>query len=217
MSWGDDRRDRTSRALRWRWCRGYGSFPGCQPTRRQLVPSRDQSTSGEARAGSPDPPQPGGDQLFEILLAGLPRLLDDGERDDERIEVPRPGGAEIGQDPLGAPSSTRPVPGCGRKPPPTALARRPSTRRAGPRASRSPMNAFPMAAGSGRSLPMLGTRAKMAPHLVPEMFAIFAKFAKFAIFDPALAYPTRIHRQALRSRSKSECDFSTPHPALPVR
>jgi hypothetical protein len=29
------------------------------------------------------------------------------------------------------------------------------------------------------------------------IFAIFAIFAKFAIFDPALEYSTRIHRQAL--------------------
>ncbi len=48
---------------------------------------------------------------------------------------------------------------------------------------------------------MLGTMAKMAPRPVPEMFA---KFAKFAIFDPALDYPTRIHRQAPRARSTSD-------------
>jgi hypothetical protein len=71
-----------------------------------------------------------------------------------------------------------------------------------------------MAAGSGRSPPMLGTLAKMAPRPVPEMFA---KFAKFAIFDPPLEYPTLVHPQALRSRSTSERSFSTLHPALPVR
>jgi hypothetical protein len=54
---------------------------------------------------------------------------------------------------------------------------------------------------------MLGTMAKMAPRSAPEMFAKFAKFAKF---DPALEYPTRIHRQAPRARSMSERDFSTP-------
>jgi hypothetical protein len=67
---------------------------------------------------------------------------------------------------------------------------------------------------------MLGTLAKMAPHPVPEMFAIFAKFAKFAKFanfDPALEYPTLIHRQAPRARSMSDRSYSTPHPALPVR
>ncbi len=53
---------------------------------------------------------------------------------------------------------------------------------------------------------MLKPLAKMALHLVPEMFAIFAKFAKFAKFDPALEYPTRIHRQAPRSRFMSERD-----------
>jgi hypothetical protein len=52
-----------------------------------------------------------------------------------------------------------------------------------------------------------GPMAKMAPRPGPEMFAKFAKFAEFAIFDPALEYPTRIHRQAPRSRSlsKREC------------
>ena len=62
--------------------------------------------------------------------------------------------------------------------------------------------------------PNAGTLAKMALCPVPEKFA---KFAKFAIFDPALEYPTLIHRQAPRSRSKSDRDFSTPHPALSVR
>ncbi len=33
-------------------------------------------------------PKPGGDQLFAILLGGLPRLLDDREGTDERIELP---------------------------------------------------------------------------------------------------------------------------------
>jgi hypothetical protein len=65
--------------------------------------------------------------------------------------------------------------------------------------------------------PKAGTMAKLALCPVPEMFAKFAKFAKFAIFDPALEYPTRIHRQAPRSRSTSDRDFSTPHPALSVR
>jgi hypothetical protein len=51
---------------------------------------------------------------------------------------------------------------------------------------------------------MLGTMAKMAPRSVPEMFAKFAKFAKFANFDPALKYPTLIHRQAPRARSTSD-------------
>jgi hypothetical protein len=65
--------------------------------------------------------------------------------------------------------------------------------------------------------PKAGTMAKLALCPVPEMFAKFAKFAKFAIFDPALEYPTRIHRRAPRSQSTSDRDLSTPHPALPVR
>ena len=69
-----------------------------------------------------------------------------------------------------------------------------------------------MTAVLGCSLPVLGTLAKLAPRPVPEMFAIFAIFAKFAIFDPALKYITLIHRQAPRSRSKTERAFSTPHP-----
>jgi hypothetical protein len=44
--------------------------------------------------------QPDGYQLLQLLLADLPRLVDDAEGDDERINVPGPGGAEVGQLPL---------------------------------------------------------------------------------------------------------------------
>ena len=74
-----------------------------------------------------------------------------------------------------------------------------------------------MAAGSDCSPPLLGTMAKMAPRSTPEMFAIFAIFAKFAIFDPALEYPTLIHRQDRFPDPSPNAPSRHHMPLLPVR
>ena len=51
----------------------------------------------------------------------------------------------------------------------------------------------------------------MLPCPVPQKFNTFNTFT---IFNPALDYPSLVHRQASPSRSRSEHTVSTPHPPL---